>query len=113
MRVAVILIAILWSAASIVAFVRTRHKPLDAKLTAAYILIYPLLASLLYLLHPAPLWLAVPLVFGFIPWLLAGPHLGRILRWPEQIRDDEIIGIPRGYWLWGGIGAVLLGLVFN
>jgi hypothetical protein len=44
---------------------------------------------------------------------LAGPHLWAILKDPSQSRPDEIIGIPKSYWFWGGIGSVLLGLVFN
>ena len=26
---------------------------------------------------------------------------------------NEIIGIPKPYWAWGGLGAVLLGILFS
>lgn len=113
MRIVIILIAALWGAVSIIAFVRTRDKPVDAKLTAAYILAYPVVAVGVFLNEPVPLWLAVPVVFGFLPWLMAGPHLGRILRQPAVIDPNEIIGIPRAYWVWGGLGSIALGLIFS
>jgi hypothetical protein len=59
------------------------------------------------------MWIGVPAAFAFIPWLMAGPHLWRILRDPTQIKADEVMGIPRPYWLWGGLGALLLGILFN
>lgn len=113
MRLLVILIAAIWGIAAVLAFARTSDEPLDARLTVAYILLWPALAVGLFLNEPVPLWLGVPTMFGFLPWLLAGPHLSTILRDPSQIRPDEIIGIPKAYWFWGGIGSVLLGLVFN
>jgi hypothetical protein len=113
MRLVIILIAALWGAGAVLAFVRTANKSLDARLTAAYILLWPALAVILFLNEPVPLWLGVPTIFGFLPWLLAGPHLSAIVRRPTLSRPGEIIGIPRAYWFWGGIGSVLLGLVFN
>ena len=113
MRVAIILIAALWGIAAVVALVRTRERPWDAKLTAAYILGYPVLVIALLLGQPVPMWIGVPAVFGFIPWLMAGPHLWRILRDPAQIKADEVIGIPRAYWFWGGLSAFALGIVFG
>jgi len=113
MRLVVIAIAALWGIAAVVAFVRTADRSMDARLTAAYIVLWPVLAVALYLSEPVPLWLAVPAVFGFLPWFLAGPHLSAILRDPSQSRPDELIGIPNAYWIWGGIGSVLLGFVFN
>ncbi len=113
MRVAIILIAAIWGIFAVVAFVLGRNRSLDARLSAAYILLYPVLAVILILNDPVPLWLAVPVVFGFIPWLLAGPHLWRISADPSRSRADEVVGIPKPYWLWGGLGALLLGLVFS
>jgi hypothetical protein len=112
-RLVIILIAALWGVAAVLAFARTVDKSPDARLTAAYILLWPALAVALFWHEPVPLWLGVPTLFGFLPWLMAGPHLWAILRDPSQTRPGEIIGIPRAYWLWGGIGSVLLGLVFN
>lgn len=113
MRLVLILIAALWGVAAVLAFVRTADKSNDARLTAAYILFWPVLAVGLYLNAPVPLWLAVPTLFGFLPWFLAGPHLSAILKDPLCSRPGEIIGIPKAYWYWGGIGSVLLGLVFS
>lgn len=112
-RLVVILIAALWGVAAVLAFARTSDKPLDARLTAAYFLLWPVLAVVLFLNEPVPLWLGVPVLFGFLPWFLSGPHLWAVLRDPSMTRPDEIIGIPKAYWFWGGIGTVLLGLIFN
>jgi hypothetical protein len=113
MRIVLILIVSAWGIVALSSFVMTANKSLDAKLTSAYLLVWPIVAVALFLNEPVPLWLAVPAVFGFLPWFLAGPHLYAILRDPSQSRPDEIIGIPRAYWKWGGIGSVLLGLVFD
>jgi hypothetical protein len=112
-RLVLILIAAAWGVAAVLAFARTMDKSLDARLTAAYILGWPVLAVTLLLKAPVPLVIAVPVVFGFLPWFLAGPHLWAVLKDPSQSRPDEIIGIPKAYWIWGGIGSVLLGLVFS
>jgi hypothetical protein len=112
-RLLVVFIAALWGIAGVVALVRSRTRDRDARLTAAYILGYPVLAVGVFLSHPVPLWLGVPVVFGFIPWLMAGPHLWRLLADPGAARPDELIGIPRAYWLWGGLGALALGFLFD
>jgi hypothetical protein len=113
MRLVIVLIAALWGIGAVIAFARKRDQSADAKLTAAYIFAWPALAVVLLLNEPVPLWIAVPVVFGFIPWLMAGPHLWQIVQDPASTRPDELIGIPRAYWAWGGIGAILLGLVFS
>lgn len=113
MRVAIVLIAAIWGILAVLAFFKGRNRGRDARLSAVYILLYPVLAVTLILNDPVPLWLSVPVIFGFIPWLLAGPHLWRITVDPSRSRADEWIGIPRLYWLWGGLGALLLGLVFS
>lgn len=113
MRIALIIIAALWGVAAVLAFAGTAEKSADARLTAAYIIAWPVLAVTLVLNEPVPMWIAVPAVFGFIPWFLAGPHLWEIIKYPSRSRADEVIGIPRDYWFWGGIGAVLLGLLFS
>lgn len=112
MRLVAILIAALWGAGAIIAFVKTREKTQDARLTAAYFVLWPALAVTLVLNEPVPMWLAVPVMFGFIPWLMSGPHLWEVLQDPARSRPDEIIGIPRAYWIWGGLGALLLGIFF-
>ncbi|NEV62416.1 hypothetical protein [Thiorhodococcus minor] len=113
MRLVIILIAIGWGISAVWAFAWSASKSRDAKLTAAYILLWPLVAVILLLNEPVPLWLSVPVIFGFLPWLLAGPHLSAILTDSSASQPDEIIGIPRSYWKWGGLAAVLLGLLFD
>jgi len=113
MRIVLVVVAALWGAAAVLAFAGTADKTADARLTAAYIIAWPVVALALVLNEPVPMWVAVPAMFGFIPWFLAGPHLWEVLKDPSVIRSDEIIGIPRDYWYWGGIGAVLLGILFS
>ncbi len=113
MRLVLIAITALWGIGAIAAFVVTREKTLDAKLTAAYFGLWPAAAVLLFISQPVPLWIAVPVTFGFIPWFLSGPHLWSILQDPSRSNPDELVGIPRGYWKWGGLGAILLGFIFD
>ena len=113
MRLVLILIVTLWGWAGLWAFAKTTHKSLDAKLTAAYLVAWPAAAIALLLNEPVPLWLSVPVVFGFVPWLMAAPHLWAVLKSPSASRPGELIGIPRAYWIWGGLGSLLLGLMFN
>ena len=113
MRLVIIFIAALWGMGAVLAFAKTRERSRDARRTAAFIVLWPVLVVTLILNEPVPLWVAVPTMFAFIPWLMAGPHLWGILRDPGCSRADEIVGIPRAYWLWGGVAAILLGIVFN
>jgi hypothetical protein len=113
MRLVIIFIAAAWGIGAVLAFVKTKDKRPDAKLTVAYIILWPALVVTLLLNEPVPLWIAVPTMFGFIPWLLAGPHLSEILKDPSRIRPDELMGIPKAYWKWGGLGAILLGILFS
>lgn len=109
MRLVLIALAGLWAIGALIAFLQTREKPLEAKLTAAYLVMWPALLVLTYINQPVPLWVSVPIFFGFIPWFLAGPHLWSILKDPSRIAPGEIVGIPVGYWRWGSVAAVLLG----
>jgi hypothetical protein len=113
MRLIIVLIVALWGIASLLAFVRTQGKAPDAKLTAAYVLLWPALVVILLLNEPVPMWIAVPAIFGFIPWLLAGAHLWAILADKAAYRSDEIMGTPKVYWTWGGLGAILLGILLS
>lgn len=113
MRLVLIALATLWGIGAVLALLQTREKTLDAKLTAAYFVGWPALLVLVYLNQPLPLWIGVPVMFGFVPWFLSGPHLWSVVRDPSQSKPDEIVGIPIGYWKWGSIGAVLLGILFN
>ena len=96
-RLIIIVISAAWGIGAVAAFVVTADKSLDAKLTAAYFGLWPALALTLIINQPVPLWLAVPVTFGFIPWFLSGPHLWSIMKAPERSRADELVGIPLGY----------------
>ena len=111
MRLVLIALAGLWAIGALIAFLQTREKPLDARLTAAYLVAWPALLVMMYINQPVALWVSVPIFFGFIPWFLAGPHLWGILKDPSRIKPGEVIGIPIGYWKWGGLSAVLLGVL--
>lgn len=113
MRLVIISIAALWGIGAVLVLAKTHEKSPDAKLTAAYILLWPALVVTLVLNEPVPMWIAVPTMFGFIPWLMAGPHLWAIVKDREVRRPDEVMGIPKAYWTWGGLGAILLGIVFS
>ncbi|MBK1620079.1 hypothetical protein CKO42_16855 [Lamprobacter modestohalophilus] len=113
MRLVLIALAGLWAVGALVAFLQTRDRPTDAKLSAAYLVGWPALLVLMYINQPVPLWVSVPVFFGFIPWFLAGPHLWGILKEPSRIKPGEVVGIPLGYWKWGGLAAVLLGILFD
>lgn len=113
MRIVLVMIVAGWGIFALFSYTMTANRSLDAKLTSAYLVAWPILAIALFLNEPVPLWLAVPVAFGFVPWFLSGPHLYAILQDPSQSRPDEIIGIPRGYWKWGGIGSVVSGLFFS
>lgn len=113
MRLLVIIVVALWGISGVLVLAKTREKSSDAKLTAAYILFWPALAVILMLNEPVPMWIAVPVMFGFVPWLMASPHLWAILKGTEVHRPDELMGIPRAYWTWGGLGAILLGIIFS
>jgi len=113
MRVVLLLGAVLWGLVSLTTFFRARERTADGKLTASYIILWPLLLAVLILNQPVQMWLAVPVMFGFIPWVMAGPHLGETMKDPGCTRPDEIIGIPTAYWKRGGLGAMLLGILFN
>jgi hypothetical protein len=112
-RLIVVVIAAFWGIASVVAFFGTRGRPADAKLTAGFIALWPALVVTLILSEPVPMWLAVPTMFGFVPWLMAGPHLWEVLKDSTACRPDELMGIPKDYWKWGGLGAIVLGILFS
>lgn len=111
MRLILILLSALWAVGAIFAFVTTREKTSDARLTTAYLILWPAALVLTYLNSPLPLWVMVPVMFGFIPWFLAGPHLWGILKDPSRTRADELVGVPVAYWKWGGAAALVLGLL--
>jgi hypothetical protein len=113
MRLVLIALATLWGIGALLAFLQTREKTLDAKLSAAYFVGWPALLVLVYINQPLPLWISLPVMFGFIPWFLSGPHLWGVIKDPGRSRPNELAGIPIGYWKWGSIAAVLMGVLFD
>lgn len=113
MRLILVLIAGLWGIGAVLLFAKAQETSADARLTASFIILWPVLVVILLLNEPVPMWIAVPAMFGFIPWLLAGPHLWGLLKGTKVPRPDEVMGIPKGYWLWGGLSAVALGILFT
>ncbi len=112
-RLVLIVILVAWGSGIVLAIVHLRDKGLDAGLTAAYLLLWPAAAVLLYLNEPVPMWLALPAGLGLAPWLKAWPHLKAVLEDPASSRPGRLIGIPKAYWLWGGGLALLLGIVMT
>ncbi len=91
MRILIVILAALWGLAAVGAFLLAQEKPADAKLTAAYILGYPALVVGLFLNEPVPMWIAVPAMFGLIPWIRApplGPGPGPHGRPPRRAHGD-------------------------
>jgi len=113
MRLLLILIVAVWGSGAVLAVVYTQGKGLDAHLSAAYLLLWPVAALILYFNDPAPLWLVVPATLGLIPWLLSGPHLWAIFQDPARSQPGRTIGVPNRYWLWSGVAAVVVGLVLE
>lgn len=54
MRILIVTVAALWGIASVLVFLRAKEKSADASLTAAYILLYPVLVVVLFLNEPVP-----------------------------------------------------------
>lgn len=113
MRLLLIVILAVWGSGAVLAVVYTQGKGLDAHLTAAYLLLWPVLALILYFNDPAPLWLVVPATVGLLPWLLSGPHLWAVFKDPARSQPKRTIGIPNRYWLWGSLATVALGILLE
>lgn len=113
MRFLLILVVAAWGSSLVLAVANTWDKGLDAQLTAAYLLFWPVVAIVLFLNEPAPSWLVLPTAFGFVPWLVAGPHLAALLKDSAAARPNTLIGIRRAYWLWGSAAALLIGIVLE
>jgi len=113
MRLLLILIAAVWGSGAVLAVIYTQGKGLDAHLSAAYLLLWPVVSLMLYFNDPVPLWLVIPATLGAIPWLLSGPHLWAIFNDPAAARPGQTIGLPNRYWLWGSLAAVAAGIVLE
>lgn len=95
---------------SLYQFFRAGEKTIDAAQTAVYVVIYPFFVYVIWRAWPVPLWLLLPVVVAGIPWLVAGIHLNEIVKDPTLIRDDQFVGFPYTFWLWGVVLSVALGL---
>ncbi len=94
-------------------FSTAKEKTIDAKQTAAFIIIYPIILNVMMNNIPVELWIAIPVVFAGIPWLFAGIHLSQVADDPSITTDDEFVGLPKKVWGWGGVAAFIMGIAFN
>lgn len=94
-------------------FARAAEKSRDAVQTTVYIILYPVVAYLLWHWRPMPAWVVAPVVMAGIPWLVAGIHLNEIVKDPSLAKEHEIVGFPRGFWIWGMALAVIIGLLMD
>jgi len=94
-------------------FIRAQTKTRDAVQTTAYIVLYPIVVYLLWRTGPVPAWVAAPVVMAGLPWIVAGIHLNEIVKDPAIAKDNEFVGFPYGFWIWGGVLAVIVGLIMG
>ncbi|MEY6430791.1 hypothetical protein ABC977_00030 [Thioalkalicoccus limnaeus] len=113
MRLVLILLLALWGTSAVLAAAHTGGKGSAAQITAAYLLLWPVLALILFFNEPVPLWLILPTTFGALPWLLAFAHLKRVLRDPGQARFGPLGGVRLLYWVLGAGIAFVIGLILE
>lgn len=94
-------------------FIRAEEKSRDAIQTTAYIIVYPVVVYLAWRSGSVPSWLAWPVVVAGLPWIVAGIHLNEIVKDPTVVKDNEFVGFPYRFWIWGGVLSVALGLLFG
>ena len=94
-------------------FIRAEKKTRDAVQTTAYIVLYPIVVYLLWRTGSVPAWVAAPVVMAGLPWIVAGIHLNEIVKDPDIAKDNEFVGFPYGFWIWGGLLAVIVGLIID
>lgn len=94
-------------------FARAREKTPEALQTTAYIVMYPVVVYFVFRDGPTPAWLAWPVIVAGLPWLVAGIHLNEIVKDPTLVRDNEFVGFPRGFWLWGVALSAVFGAFFG
>ena len=49
----------------------------------------------------------------FLPWIVAGIHLNEIVKDPDIAKDNEFVGFPYGFWIWGGVLSVIVGVIID
>ena len=109
----IVLFFLAWIIAALWNFVKAKERSTDAKQTAAYIIGYPVAVVLALEEKPLPMVAATLLVMAGLPWLLAGIHLGKVLKDPSQSKPGEFIGLPATFWLWGIGLSVAIPIVFG
>lgn len=94
-------------------FVRAEEKTRDAMQTTAYIVLYPIVVYLLWRGGPVPAWVTAPVVMAGLPWIVAGIHLNEIVKDPAIAKPNEFVGFPYRFWIWGGVLAVVVGVIIE
>lgn len=108
-----IVLVLIATAYGLFQFFRAETKTRQAIETTAYIILYPAVVYVAWRSGPAPAWIVAPLILAGLPWIVAGIHLNEIVKDPGLARDNEFVGFPRGFWIWGGALAVLIGLLVD
>lgn len=90
---------------------RAKQKTKDATQTALYIVIYPILITIVMSNKPVEPWIAVPVVMAGIPWLFAGAHLNQVVKDPSITNPRNFAGVPIKLWLIGAIVSVIIGVI--
>ncbi|AHF04490.1 hypothetical protein MARPU_12020 [Marichromatium purpuratum 984] len=112
MRLIIIAIVSGWVLVALALAVRVRVCDLEARLSAAYFVFWPVAAISLLLQAPVPGVIALPALLGFLPWFLSGPYLWARLRRGAPAMPEAFIGIAFRVWGWGILLSMLLGLFF-
>lgn len=94
-------------------FARAEEKSRAAIQATVYIIAYPAMALAAWLAGPLPAWITAPLVLAGLPWIVAGVYLNEIVKDPSIAREDQFVGFPYGFWIWGGVLAVLIGYLME
>jgi hypothetical protein len=115
MAYAALLLLVLMSALvyALYQFARTRERSRAAVQATVYIVAYPLVVLVAWLAWPLPAWITAPLALAGLPWIVSGIYLNEIVKDPTVARDDQFVGFPYGFWIWGGAVAVLVGYLID
>ncbi|NKN31725.1 hypothetical protein [Marichromatium bheemlicum] len=112
MRLIIIAIVAGWALVALALAWRVRAHDVEARVSAAYFVLWPMAAVSLLLQAPVPGVIALPMTLGFLPWFLAGPHLWGRLRRGVPAAPATFIGLSHRVWGWGILLSMLLGLFF-
>lgn len=90
-------------------FAQAEEKSRAAIQATVYIIAYPAVALAAWAAGPLPAWITAPLVLAGLPWIVAGIYLNEIVNDPSIVRENQFVGFPYRFWVWGGVLAVLIG----